>query len=151
MRGRRGQNTVELALALPLVALLLVIAVDFARIYYVAAVVATASRVAAEYAGTHGPATPPWADVEQRAQAELGSLAGASTITPDPDWESDPALTPVAGQLVTVTVSYTFYPITPLARAFMPSGKTLTSATLMRRNCLPAANQVANCDDIPPP
>src|SRR6185436_12106138 len=114
MRGRRGQNTVELALALPLVALLLVIAVDFARIYYVAAVVATASRVAAEYAGTHGPSTPLVADVRQRAQSELGSLAGASTITTNPDWESDPALTPVAGQLLTVTVSYTFFPLTPL-------------------------------------
>jgi hypothetical protein len=144
-------GSVELALALALVALLLVIAVDFARIYYVAAVVATASRVAAEYAGTHGPGAPPVAQIKQRARDELGSLKDDSTITTNPDWEDGLTQPPGPGELVTVTVSYTFFPLTPLARSFMPAGKTLTSATLMRRNCLPDSFQVAACVPIPPP
>jgi Flp pilus assembly protein TadG len=145
MRARRAQNTVEMALVLPLLALLVAIGIDFARIYHVAASVGQSSRVAAEFAATAEP-QPTYSEVHAKAQAVLGSpLNASSTVTTSFDGGAPPA----PGTWFTVTVRLTFYPITPLARSFMPSGKELVSTTELRRNCA-MVTKVASCQYAPP-
>jgi hypothetical protein len=149
MKARRAQNTIEMALALPILALLVAIGIDFARIYHVAASVGHSSRVAAEFAATGCLAPPPAictpplaSQVRDKAREVLGSPLNASaTVTTS--FDSGPPLR--AGEWFTVTVRLTFYPITPLARSFMPSGKELVATTEMRRNCDMLPNKLADC------
>lgn len=138
MRARRGQNTVELALLLPLLALLIAIGLDFARIFHVAAVVTNSSRVAAEYGGTHGLAlSPQVSEVIAKAREELGSTlaAGSSVNVYRSDGTSyDSADYISACDWFRVNVRLTFYPITPLAASLVPGGQLVTRDTWMRRN-----------------
>ena len=48
--GRRGASVVELAICLPLLVFLFVIAVDFARVYFVSITLANSARAGALYA-----------------------------------------------------------------------------------------------------
>ena len=54
LQGERGTALVELAVVMPLVVLLLVGAIDFARVFYTALAVTQAARAGAEYGALYG-------------------------------------------------------------------------------------------------
>lgn len=99
-----GQSLVELALALPLLLMVLLGVVDVGRAYVYTTAVSNAAREAALYAAQETDAT--LAQVQQRACNETGfsaygaACATGATVTCTP--------CPSAGADVTVTVNYQF-------------------------------------------
>ncbi len=99
-----GQSLIELALALPILLMLLLGLVDGARAYYFAGVVANAAREGANYAARNGTAT--LAQVRQRVCDSTGMVAFGSAC---------PGLTVTcafANGDTTVEVTYAFSLIT---------------------------------------
>jgi hypothetical protein len=126
-----------MALLLPLLALLIAIGLDFARVFQVVAVVANSSRVAAEYGGTHGLGSPQVSEVRNKALAELGpALAPSSTVKVYRQDGTEYGASDTFGtcEWFRVNVRLTFHPITPLASSFVPGGQLVTRDTWMRRN-----------------
>ena len=99
-----GQSTVELALALPLLLLLLLGLVDLGRAYGVAATIGNAAREAAIYAARNSNAS--GADVAQRACDETGLVTYGTACPSTFSVSCDPC--PSGGSDVTVEVSYRF-------------------------------------------
>jgi Flp pilus assembly protein TadG len=81
-RARRGAAVVELAVLLPLLIFLFVIAVDFARIYYVSLTLTNAARAGALYASDPGYANEsPFANCVEAARADTTNLTPQPMIT----------------------------------------------------------------------
>lgn len=132
----RGQALVEMALVLPVLALLLVVAIDFGRVFFGWVSLTNAARIGANYAGY----TPDlMANPTQRT--EYGNLiadavTGCNLNPADPE---DAALDPVFddvdgdgkdngwGDHVTVTASCEFDLITPLAEALFADQVAMTA------------------------
>ena len=124
-RREAGQALVEFALILPVLLLLLLAAVDFARAYFTLQVVTNAAREGARIGIISGRTT---SDVNNTVSARLnsGGLTASSTISAT---GVDGAL---PGDPITVTVSYPFQTLTG---SFIPgwSGTiTLSQTTVMR-------------------
>ena len=120
-RPIRGQALVELAIVMPILALLLVMAIDFGRAFYTYIAVGNAAREGAAYAAQH-PAD--IGGVQVQARAEMGLPPGDPSVTvvrictPDPC--SGSIGTSVAGQHdVTVRVTARVDLITPLASSIV--------------------------------
>lgn len=152
---RRGQSLVELALILPMLTMLMVVAVDLARVFYVKVTVANSSRVAAEYAARYtmklvmysqcpsgGTAAMRETCAKNKATAATKAMAvqeaanlalTTSNVSVDFDnanlaWEP--------GGRYTVTVRAPFYPITPLAADILSANPFMvTHATKLRHHC----------------
>jgi Flp pilus assembly protein TadG len=124
-RRRRGASAVELALLLPLLALLFLAAVDFARLYYHYTVINNCARNGALYAcDPTAAAESPYPDVTSAA------LADATDLSPQPAVSSQNTTDPAGNACVDVTVSYTFNTITSYPG--LPSPVTLTQTVRMR-------------------
>jgi Flp pilus assembly protein TadG len=152
-RVRRGQNTVEMALMLPLLVLLIAVAIDFARVFYLAAVVANSARVAAEYAAT-SEFVPTTAAIKQKAVDEGKTLFGPGAVTVEPaTWDSSP---PGQGAPLKVTVTVRFQPILRLPASiatYLPNWTNVdvSTSSRMRRNCWDAnSDGLADCPDLAP-
>jgi Flp pilus assembly protein TadG len=122
-RRPRGQSTVEFALTVPLLLLLVFGIIDFGRALNIAVVVSNAAREGAR-AGIARGAT----DDEIRTAAR--SIAGLSrnvnvTISPA-------QATRKAGDTLTVTVSTSFTPVTPLLAVLVPGGSVPIQAKSSR-------------------
>jgi len=104
-RRRRGASAVELALLLPVLGLLFVFAVDFARLYYHYSIVTNCARNGALYLSdpTAAPYSP-YADYTAAALADASNLSPKPTVAP-PYYSPD-------GTSVQLTVSYSFTTIT---------------------------------------
>lgn len=128
--GRRGQTLVEFALILPILALLLVMAVDFGRVFFGWISVQNAARVGASYAAAHADAwTAPLnglgkaaeraryiAIIENDLQAVNCAFAGVddpSFVDANGNGEID------SGELASVSLDCSFALITPLAENLM--------------------------------
>ena len=99
-RLRRGAAAVELAFVLPLLLLLFVFTVDFARLYYHYSIVTNCARNGALYASD-----PTAATESQYADVTAAALADASTLSPQPTVTSG---TGINNSYVQVTVEYPF-------------------------------------------
>lgn len=99
---RRGVAAVEFALLLPLLCFLFVVAVDFARVFYMSLTVANCARIGAVY-GSQKPATAMDQDgIRTVAKKDVGTLdAEKLTVTSSVDNVANPTK-------LTVTASYTF-------------------------------------------
>src|SRR5688500_673600 len=82
-RARKGAAVVELAVLLPLLVFLFVIAVDFARVYYYSLTLTNCARAGALYASD--PAT---ADESAFDSYEDAALADATNLNPPPEMSS---------------------------------------------------------------
>lgn len=81
-RRRAGVAVVELAILLPLLALLFVIAVDFARVFHYSLTLTNCARAGALYAGDPtGAVESPFASVQAAALAEAAHLSPPPQIT----------------------------------------------------------------------
>ena len=80
-RERRGAAVVELALLLPLLAFIFVVAVDFGRVYFFSLTLQNCARAGALYASDlHVTDESPFASVEEAALADATNLSPAPTI-----------------------------------------------------------------------
>jgi Flp pilus assembly protein TadG len=101
-QARPGAATVELALLLPLLCFLFVIAVDFARVFYFDLTVANCARCGALYAGRDPTSALDTASISAEAKRDAGTLdATQMTVTSTPD-------NPTSPNTVAVTVTYPF-------------------------------------------
>jgi Flp pilus assembly protein TadG len=126
----RGQSMVEFALALPLLAMLSLGALDVGRAFVAQMSLASAAREGARYCAAHADETGAVDATRARVRAELGTLhttLDETTVTctlvastnDGPPW-------------VTVTPSITFTPITPYAGTLVGHSITLwASATML--------------------
>lgn len=124
----RGQALVEFALILPILVLLLVIALDFGRIFFGWVSVTNAARVGANYAGSNPNLLTKPAQRDEFEQLVANSVVGCNL---DPADLNDPAYDPVFtdvdgdgksngwGDTATVTLSCEFDLMTPLAGAIV--------------------------------
>jgi Flp pilus assembly protein TadG len=100
---QRGIAVVELALLLPLLVLLFMITIDFARAYYYTQTLANCARAGAFYASDPSTADEsPFADVQAAAQSD------APNLSPPPTISSTSGVDGQGRAFVTVTAAYTF-------------------------------------------
>src|SRR2546426_1754505 len=125
-KRRRGVAVVELAILLPLLAFLLVIAVDFARVFYFSLTVQNCARNGALWAcDTVAVLDSPYKSVEEAALADAGFLS------PPPTVSCQTVTDPLGGAShVECTVTYQFSTITnyPL----VPSSVSVARTVKMR-------------------
>ncbi len=114
-RGGRGQALVEFALIIPLLVLILMGAFDLGRGIYAYNVVASAAREGARY-GILDPNNT--AAIQSTAKANTAAL-DQSQITVSK--QCSPC---TAGNPITVTVRYTFQPVTAFFATFTVTGKS---------------------------
>jgi Flp pilus assembly protein TadG len=104
---RRGTASVELAVLLPFLALLVVIALDWSRLFYASVVVENCARNGALYASDpYSPVQSPYASLSAAA------LADAPNLTPQPTVTSASGVDSNGLSYVDCTVSYTFQTLT---------------------------------------
>jgi Flp pilus assembly protein TadG len=109
---RRGVAAVELAILLPLLGFLFVVAIDFARIFYYCVVVTNCARDGALYASDSTAAVDsPFKSTTEAALADASALSPAPTVSSKTVSDAD-------GDYVEVTVTYKFttitnYPLVP--------------------------------------
>lgn len=134
---RRGQAVVEMAIILPLLVLLLVMALDAGRLFFGWVALQNASRIGADYAASHADAwdgVPNPIEADQQARYELlvsedlqalGCQAGF--VVPDPNFDPDGDGTDdfTDGALARVDLSCPFDLLTPLAESFLGAPVTL--------------------------
>ncbi len=113
-RGRRGQSLVEMAVAFPLLLLLVAGALDLAHAYSLASVVANAAREGARHGASHASDT----DIQTRVVQEAagapltldctpGGTCNAVTITRlKSDGTADSNPTGTEGDSITIEVTY---------------------------------------------
>ncbi len=124
----RGQTTVEFALVLPIMILLLLITIDFGRVFLGWVSLNNAARVGANYAANNPHAT--WgADTDY--QTLMADNMDATNCTPNPDPATAPVfgVTKDPGELVRVNLDCDFTVITPIINAFFAGGTVTVSST----------------------
>lgn len=131
---RRGQAMVEFALILPILVLLLVLAVDFGRVFFQWVGVSNASRIAANYAARNPDAWDATPDVASQNEYRLlvaRDLNPLNCLAPD-DTEYDAADVPnptftgyEVGDQTSASIECRFSVLTPIAALFV-GGQTFT-------------------------
>jgi hypothetical protein len=122
----RGQALVEFAMVLPLIALLLVMAIDFGRVFFGWVALQNAARIAADFAAQHPDSWPANGPIEQQDQDRyqdqvLGDLLAINCTrvpagnAPDPTFPSGTD----TGDPAVVELHCTFPLITPLAQGIL--------------------------------
>lgn len=104
---RGGAAAVELGVMLPLLAFVLIITVDFARVFYFSQIVTNCARSGAIYGSDPvAAAQSPYTSIQQAALATAGNLSPQPTVT----WTygADAA----KNSYVRVTVAWSFHTIT---------------------------------------
>lgn len=143
----RGQAMVEFALVLPILALLLVMAIDFGRVFYGWVALNNAARIGANYAASNADAwSAPDNSVKQLQRdeyiQEIVQDSQAINCSPKPDASNIPAptftaadgVTPISGvpplgSQARIELSCTMGLITPLASNFFGGGVELAAAS----------------------
>jgi Flp pilus assembly protein TadG len=121
-RAREGAATVELALLLPFLCFLMVIAIDYARVFYFAVTVQNCARNGAYYASNYPNNNRLYNDVYGYTNLNDAVLRDASNLSPAPTYTVRYAVSangpftlteePTAGGYVQVTVNWQFQSIT---------------------------------------
>ena len=124
VRERRGTATVELAVIAPFLVLLVVVGVDFARVYYHNLTLINAAHTGALYASAHPDNT---VKTQQIKDMVLGDT---KNIKPDPAVDVATSSDGAGSDYVTVTVSWDFYTIVDYPGVARPL--TLTRSVKMR-------------------
>lgn len=121
---RRAVAAVELAILLPFLAFLFVVAVDFARVFYYSLTITNCARNGALYGCDPVAAQQSaYASVQEAALADAGNLQPAPSVT-------SKTVADASGDQVEVTVNYTFNTITQYPG--VPSTLNLSRTVRMR-------------------
>jgi hypothetical protein len=104
---RRAAAVVELAIVMPFLAFMFIVAVDFCRVFYFTQIVTTGARNGALYlSDPNGPNQSSYASLDAAAKADADpSITGQFTVT-------STSGTDAAGPYTIVTVTYPFQSIT---------------------------------------
>ncbi|MBI1916029.1 MAG: pilus assembly protein [Planctomycetes bacterium] len=122
---RRGAAAVELALLLPILTFLLLITIDYCRLFYYSQIVTNCARNGAVYASDpFAAAESPYPDLDTAAKADA-----SSDIQPQLHVSSTNG-TDTNGTYTRVTVTYTFNTITSYPG--IPSSVTITRTVQVR-------------------
>lgn len=122
----RGQTMVEFALIFPILVLLLLIAVDFGRVFLGWVSLNNAARVGANYAAANPQDSwGPGSDYQVLMTDNVGAINCTRAPTDPPMF--GPNKTP--GELVTVDLTCSFPVITPLISAFFPGGAVTVASS----------------------
>ena len=123
---RKASAAVELAILLPLIAFLFVIAVDFARIFYFSQIIENCARQGALYASDpKAPANNLYTSLQQAALADAGGLNPQPTVTSTTGQDA------AGNAYVAVTVTWEFQTITGFPG--VPNNMTLARTVVMRK------------------
>ena len=121
---RHGSAAVELAVLLPFMAFLLVIGMDFARVYRHAQVVTNCARNGALYGAFNTAQANDKTGIRAAALADAGDLAGQPKVTSETGTAAD------GSEYVRVTVSWPFATLTNYPG--VPSTMDITRTVQMR-------------------
>ncbi len=113
---------VEMAIILPLLALLAVVTVDLGRAFYYQEAIANAAREGARQGATD--ATPTTAEIKAAAEKEAGALFSGATGSLVVISNVTIAQGPVSGKYISVTAKYKFTILTPLAYNLTSGGSS---------------------------
>jgi len=123
--SRRGASTAELAILLPLLAFLFVIAVDWGRVFYFSLAVENCARNGALYGSDpFEPAQSTYATITDAALADAGNLQPPPTVTSTNSTDSS------GNAYVEVTVAWQFASLTNFPG--VPSTTNLTRTVRMQ-------------------
>lgn len=149
-RRSRGQTTVEFALILPVMILLLLMALDFGRTFLGWVSLNNAARVGANYAANHPFDT--WG-AGTEYQSLMTDNMDAINCTPNPDPADPPAfgVTRDPGELVRVNLNCDFSVITPVISAFFPGGTVTVSSTAAFPITFGCLGSCSGGPPVPPP
>ena len=118
----RGQDLVEFAITIPLFMVLVFGIIDFGRAAYYYSAIQNGSREAARYAIVH-----PGSDsaIETYVRDRVIGLDQNDLTVVNPGWTDD---------TVTVTLQYSFVPVTPIIGILFPGGEISmqSSSTMLR-------------------
>jgi len=126
---RKGAAAVELAVVAPFIAFLLVITIDYARLFYYSLTLENGARSGAYYASNY-PGLYSFASAQQAASADFQNLNPAPTITIAYSASVDgpfTSATPIPNGYVQVTTTWVFHTITRYPG--------VPSATTLQRSC----------------
>jgi Flp pilus assembly protein TadG len=123
-RTRPGTSAVEFAVVLPFLLFMVVVAVDFARVYRNAQVIMSAARNGALYGSDTPTKAVDTAGIQAAALADAADLSPAPTVTSTTGTDTD------GNPYVRVTVSCPFQTITRYPG--VPSSMALTRTVQMR-------------------
>jgi hypothetical protein len=165
-RRSAGQGLVEFALVAPVLFLLLLIAVDFGRLFVGWITLNNMARVGANFAAEHpnawpgSPTDPLQVLYRQQMTANMDTTDCPPVPTPLPDPSFGPTRNP--GDTVRVDLSCQFRPLTPLVTAIVGQVVTVTthSAFAIASGCIaacptfgpgptPSTTPVDNCRTVP--
>ncbi len=137
-RGHHGQSLVEFALVAPLLALLLLGAIDLTRAFYYYIILENSTREAArvliDFPYQYDDSTACAAALrEAQTYVSLSCSGGTPTVTisPSADRTASPPKRLPGRNPVTVTATTSFTPMTPLIQNFMGGTITLRASTTM--------------------
>ena len=145
-RGAPGQAAIEFALVASMMVLLLVGGIDLARVFYYEVVITAAASEGARAASAGAPdnsstaGTTTVVGVKTVAvdSAPSGTITTSNvTVTPAQATRKAEACAPSTCVWTTVTVTYTFTPVTPLMRSLVGPSFTMTRHVTqrMRQSC----------------
>ena len=136
-RSGRGQGLVEFALIVPLLMLLLLLGLDFGRVFFGWVGLTNASRIGASYAAAHPTAWGSPGSATERASYNAQILADAAALNctlpgtlPAPTFAAGTDL----GDTARVTLTCTFTLITPIVSELLGNSITSFRGTLPNRS-----------------
>ena len=121
-KSEKGQSLVEVALAMPLLILIMIGILDLGRAYLTYIALSDAAAEGAAYAAIH-PADP--AQAIARAADSSGGL-----VTLEPNMVSVDTGEMSAGNPITVSVEYEYRMLTPCVNEWVPDGVLMMRATV---------------------
>ena len=148
-RSHRGQSLVEFSLILPLLAVLLVMAIDLGRVYFGSVALTNAARVGANFAANNAD----WTTNDQltlvhliEADAEARNCELEAPSPPTFSRDGTPVTDPELGDYATVVLRCSFGLITPLASQILGRDEIVLTA----ESVFPVRNGCASCPPPPP-
>ena len=121
-KDEKGQSLVEVALAMPILILIMAGILDVGRAYFTYISLSDAAAEGAAYAANHPSDT---VEIKERAADASNGL-----VVLDADMVSVDYASLTAGYPITVSVEYDYDLITPIIQAFVPEGKITMRATV---------------------
>ncbi len=132
-RSSRGQGLVEFALIVPVLMLMLLMALDFGRVFFGWVGLTNASRIGASYAAAHAPAWGSPGSATERASYEAQILADANALNcalpgtlPPPVFSGGTDL----GDPTQVTLTCSFPLITPFVSQILGGSVTVRAESI---------------------
>jgi Flp pilus assembly protein TadG len=139
LQYQRGQSTVELAIAVPVLVVLLLAAADMARVFYLAIAVSNAARAGAQYGSQSVITAADSAGMEGAAKTDAGNVSGLSVTASQCTCASSPTVSACPASYCTNSPNSTYVEVntqapfhTVVTYPGIPSSITLNGQAIMQ-------------------